>query len=653
MSPSAQRRTHALTILVLGVVYFLFAKLGLSLALVHANATAVWPPTGLAIGAMLLFGYRVWPGILLGAFFANVTTAGTIATSVAIATGNALEALAAAWLVNRFAGGRHAFDRVRDIVIFAVLGALLSTMISATIGVGSLLAARFAGWEQSTSIWMTWWLGDASGALVVAPLLIIWARAGIPQFSPKQWIEYGSILLIVGLMAKAVFGGWLPATLSNYPLAFTLLPPILWSAVRFGQLGATTATTVLAVIADTGALTGVGPFNVGDPNESLLLLQAFIGTAGVSGLVLAASISEQRSAEQALREAEHRFRALIEKSSDAISLITPEGVVMYASPSVQSILGYSPAEMVGSNGFAFVHPDDQDLAKHTLVRISQKTNVRYGEMVELRGRHADGSYRWLSCTFSNLLGDVRVRAVVINVRDITEHKQAEQQLQAALKEKETLLKEIHHRVKNNLQVVSSLLSLQANTIKDEELLELVRESQNRIRSMALIHESLYSTENFAVVDIQRYLRHLAGNLVRSYGARAQGIELVVDVESIGLNTDLAVPCGLIVTELISNAIKHGFADVQGGKLRLSLRRAPDGQLALQVSDSGCGLPPDVDIETAESLGLRLVNALAGQLGGRLIVERGLGTTVTITFPAPKNGAVSGMAPARVAQPAHA
>src|SRR5207249_4219314 len=156
-------------------VYFIAGKLGLKLAVVNANATAVWPPTGIALAALLVFGYRVWPGIFLGAFLVNITTAGSVATTIGIATGNTLEGLLGAYLINRFANGRRALERSQDVFKFATLAALLSTTVSATFGVTSLCLGGYARWTDYEPIWLTWWLGDVVGAFIVAPLLLLWS----------------------------------------------------------------------------------------------------------------------------------------------------------------------------------------------------------------------------------------------------------------------------------------------------------------------------------------------------------------------------------------------------------------------------------------------------------------------------------------------
>src|SRR6266446_2368297 len=197
-------------LLLLAAVYFAAAKIGLALAFVHASATAVWPPTGIALAANLVWGYRVWPGILLGAFLVNVTTEGTIATSLGIAVGNTLEGLTGAYLVNRFARGREAFERAQDIARYTFLAGMVSTAVAATVGVTSLTLGGFARWSDFGGIWFTWWLGDAVGALVVAPLLILWTRPPRRGRDGRRLRE--SLLLLAGLAAvgSIVFGGWLP-----------------------------------------------------------------------------------------------------------------------------------------------------------------------------------------------------------------------------------------------------------------------------------------------------------------------------------------------------------------------------------------------------------------------------------------------------------
>ena len=285
----------------LAAAYFVAGKLGLMLAFVHASATAVWPPAGITLAALLILGYRVWPGIFLGAFLVNITTAGSAATSLGIAAGNTLEGLAGAYLVGRYANGRHAFDRAQDILKFAGLAGLLSTTISATFGVTSLSLGGFSRWADYGSIWWTWWLGDVVGNLVVAPLLVLWSAEPRMRWRRGQVVEAALLLLLLLLVGQTVFGGWPPLGVKNYPVAFVCFPVLMWAALRFGQRETATAIFVLSGIAIWGTLRGFGPFARDMQNESLLLLQAFLGVAAVMTITIAALVSERRQAEEAIQ----------------------------------------------------------------------------------------------------------------------------------------------------------------------------------------------------------------------------------------------------------------------------------------------------------------------------------------------------------------
>lgn len=285
----------------LTAVYFVAGKLGLQLAYLNASASAIWPCTGIAIAALLIFGYDVWPGIFIGAFFVNLTTTGTYATSLLIAVGNTGEAVAAAFLVNRFARGQNVFERARDIFKFAVLAAVASTAISATIGVTTLALGGFADWQNYWAIWNTWWLGDAVGALLVTPLVLLWWENPKLRWTKEQVVEVA--LLLFGLIATAwiVFGGAFGDELKNYPLEYFCVPFLVWAGFRFGRRKAATVLFVLAAIATWGTVNGHGPFAHDSRHTSLLLLQAFMGIMTVTTLVLAAETSERKRAERRAR----------------------------------------------------------------------------------------------------------------------------------------------------------------------------------------------------------------------------------------------------------------------------------------------------------------------------------------------------------------
>jgi signal transduction histidine kinase len=299
--------------LILAIVYFVGAKLGLSLTYVHPSASAVWPPSGIAIAAVLLLGRRVWPGIALGAFVANltnVTSAEALAqplhwvASIAIAAGNTLEALAGAWFMVRFAKGAAAFERPRTIFRFVLWCAVIATTISATVGVTSLALADYAPWNLFAFIWLTWWLGDMASAVIVTPLLVIWSRERPPFASFADSFEAVALASLTFLIGFIVFGPWLRARGVHVPLSFLCIPPLVWAALRFGLHGTVIAAVAIDAVATWGTLRGYGPFSLAPPDITLPFLQGFIAVVTTTALVLAAAVRQQRRAEAEL--ARHR-----------------------------------------------------------------------------------------------------------------------------------------------------------------------------------------------------------------------------------------------------------------------------------------------------------------------------------------------------------
>ena len=286
----------------LAVVYFGTAKLGLRFAFVHPSATALWAPTGIALAAFLIFGLRVWPGAFLGAFFANLTTAGSILTSISIAAGNTLEGVAGCYLICRFARGTQAFERAQDIFKFAFLAGMVSTTISATVGVTSLSLGGFANWTEYGPIWRTWWLGDGVGAVIVTPLVLLWRANPRLNWTREQIVELAILFLGLFFTSGIVFGGRFHSQVKNYPLEYLCIPFLIWAAFRFGRRKAATAICVLAGIAIWGTLQGFGPFSRETLSTSLLLVQSFVGIVAVTNLALAAEVSERKRVDERVQQ---------------------------------------------------------------------------------------------------------------------------------------------------------------------------------------------------------------------------------------------------------------------------------------------------------------------------------------------------------------
>jgi diguanylate cyclase (GGDEF)-like protein len=282
--------------------YYVVGKLGLRLAFVHTSISPVWPAAGMAVAALLLLGTEVWPAIFLGSFLVNLTTAGSVATSLGIATGNTLEALAAVYLVNRFARGRYAFDRTQDILKFALLAGGLSACIGAIFGVTSLTVGGFAHWAYYRAMWWTWWQGDAIGIITVTPLVVLWSGTPRPRWNLDQFAEAAGLLSLLVTVSLVIFGGLFTSVVRDEPVEFLCIPFLIWAAFRFGQREAATALAVLASIAVWGTMRGDGPFVRPSHNESLLLLQAFMGVVVVMTLVLAAEVAERKRSMEKIQQ---------------------------------------------------------------------------------------------------------------------------------------------------------------------------------------------------------------------------------------------------------------------------------------------------------------------------------------------------------------
>ncbi len=492
-------------IVVTASAYFVAGKAGLMLAFVHANATAVWPPAGIALAAFLLVGPRIWPGVFIGAFLVNFTTAGLPLTVIGIAVGNTLEGAVAAYLLKRFGDGRKTFDAPHGIPVFLLLAAG-STLISASIGSICLWLEGSAVYADLPQIWFTWWFGDATGCILVAPFIVLWAILPFPVMHVRRVVEGGLLALTGCFVLWIVFGSVFETGNAHLPIAFLCIPFVVWAALRFGKRGAASVSILIGLAALMGSVAGHGPFVQRSANETLLILQAFLAVAATVGLILAADVAVRRKSEDRLRR--------------------------------------------------------------------------------------------------------------------------------ALEEKEVLLREVHHRVKNNLQVVSSLLSLSSGETEKPGEMNLLREADQRIQAIAMAHEAIYESPGVTDIDFGKYILNLAGRLCSVPAHPGAAVDCIVDADDVNAGLDLAVPVGLILNELISNSMKHAFPE-NNGTIRIQLRKSRQGRIELTLSDNGRGnwYPrPRLEPGRRQTLGVRLVEALAQQINAELQIDTTQGTLVKLDIP---------------------
>ncbi len=349
-------------------------------------------------------------------------------------------------------------------------------------------------------------------------------------------------------------------------------------------------------------------------------------------VALQRDITDRKWSEKSLLATQTRLKYLLSANPSVIYTCQPnrKRACTFVSENISQLFGYEVWQYLKDAHFwaERIHPEDLPVV---LARMDDLFAV--GELtVEYRFLHQNGHYRWLRDAMKlSQDGQKHPIEIIGSVVDISDRKWAEDQIRTSLKEKEVMLKEIHHRVKNNLQVISSLLKLQAGYIKDDRILEVFKESQNRVRAMALVHEKLYQSEDLAKTDFAEYIRSLVTDLFRSYAVSARVINLHLDVEEVRLSIDTAIPCGLIINELVSNSLKYAFPGNQSGEIRISLRADQPDHYHLTVADNGTSFPAGLDFRRTKSLGLQLVCNLTKQLQGTIDLTFEPGATFKITF----------------------
>lgn len=285
----------------LALVYFAVCKLGLMLAIVHPSATALWPGTGIALAAILLFGYEVWPGIFIGALAVNLTTAGSVLSSLGIAFGNTLEAVLGAYLVIRYANGRHVFKRAEGIFKFFFFACVVATTVSATIGTESLVLAGYGRGVHWEALWLTWWLGNMTGAILVTPCIVLWSTPALATRYSRPILLQTAALVSLLVVGAIVFSGFFSPAAQDYPLKFLCIPFVVWVGFESRPREAALAVLAFSAVAIGSVLPALK--GVPLPNESLLVIQIFLSIAAITGLLVSLTVSERNRNEDVLREA--------------------------------------------------------------------------------------------------------------------------------------------------------------------------------------------------------------------------------------------------------------------------------------------------------------------------------------------------------------
>lgn len=347
-----------------------------------------------------------------------------------------------------------------------------------------------------------------------------------------------------------------------------------------------------------------------------------------SGIMI--DITQQKKTHLRMLETETKLSAILKNLPKVVIYQSGLGND-FISDNIEEMIGFTPPEVLKSKYFfgSIMHPEDMIAVKNSISNW-HKTGDEGILNMEFRVKKKNGDFIWIEDHMFKVKVNEKESYLSGILIDITDRKLAEQKISRSLKEKELLLKEIHHRVKNNLQVVSSLLKLQSGYVKDESSMDLLIDSQNRVRSMALVHQKLYQSKDFSEIDFPEYLRQLSEHLINVFKAKSGDVDINVNSEDVNLGIDLAIPCGLILNELISNSLKYAFPGGRKGKINIDFR-CVDENYEIVIADNGIGFPKEINYKETKSLGLQLVNTLVGQIDGNISMENSIGTAFRIKF----------------------
>jgi len=620
------RAKYYLLLLLVVAIYFAAGRLGLSQAFLHANVSPVWPPTGIAIAAVWLFGYSISPAVLIGAFLVNLATGVSIATSVGIATGNMLEAVSAVYLLRKFSGNYPPFSRLRSAGRFVLITGLISTPLAATIGNLSLCLTGASSWSNFGTLWLTWWLGDGVGALVVTPLLLSWIDKPANRWTPGQIVEALVLLVTMLLVANIVFGGLLGPSFANYPLEHLLVPFLLWAAFSFGPPGAATSVTVLSAVAIWGTRNGFGPFATHGPNESLLLLQVFVAAVAITTLVLAAIVIERKEAAQALRSTDaerqqriHEFQALIDTAPAGIAVAQDrECSYIWGNPEFLNMLGTAHGQNLSLTGpahdqlpFRILRRGQEISAEDLPMQRACRENRTFLDE-ELEIIRTDGTTIHELCRATPLRDENgRVRGCIGIFLNITERKQAEkdreqllhreQEARAAAEDasrvKDEFLAVISHELRTPLNSIFGWAQLLQSGDMDAIMTSRALDSIERnAKALAKLVDDLLDVSGIASgklrLDIQpteltSAINSAIDSVRHTVDSKEIQLEVVMDPATSHIQGD---PTRLqqIMWNLLSNAVRF---TPKGGRISIRLQRI--GRNAhLTVTDSGEGIRPE-------------------------------------------------------------
>lgn len=625
-----------------------------------------WPSLGISLVLIFKLGLAYLPAVLWGTFSAYVLLGLPLVTVASLSAISVLFPwLGYLWL--KRLGYSSEVPRTRYAFQLMGIGALLLPLLASGPAALGLWWGGVAGEEPFGKVWHEVVLAMVGGTLLLAPFLFSFFQVGSGTWSTYKRLELGFLLVTTVLVTHWIFH-------QPYSFTFPISVVVLWSATRFQTRGNSAVQLIVGMVAAYYTVMGSGPFGDVDIRDRMVVFQTFIITITVVGIFLSTSmkaealkqlkldaerqraeLAERAKVEAALRESEQNFRLIADAMPNLTWTNYPDGKVTFVSRRWQDFTGIDPEQIENEFFSSILHPEDLQRCRE---QWQACLATGYSYQIEYRLRDRNGGFRWhlgRAVPIRDAQGKIvkwfgtatDIHDQKVAVEDLRTAKQELQEshlrlesavaertldLKQALLEKELLLREIHHRVKNNLNIISSLLSLQSRQFDDGKLRLAFQESQNRINSIAVVHEKLYRSNHLGEVKFAGYIRQLVRNLLVTFGVNPDRIQVEVDAEDIELTVELAIPCGLIVNELVSNCLKHAFPNEASGRIKVRMNAVSLSSYELSVSDNGIGLEATVGPRKTASLGLQIVDTLARQLGGEISAGRKDGETrFSITF----------------------
>jgi len=609
MMPQAadkSRATHFVTgryfahIAVVSCAYFLAGRLGLATPFTSGNISPVWPAAGIALAAVLVWGYRVWPGIAVAAFFVNLLSPIPTAAAVGLAVGNTLSAVAGAFLLRRILDFQHSLSRLRDVLGLIVFAALGSTMVSASIGVAVLFATNMHPWSDVGSAWLMYWLGDAMGVLLVTPLVL--TLPNLWKIRPRvHIIELAVLFLLLTVVCFLIFSDQALFAIRLHVFAFAVFPFVVWAAIRFGVSGCSLSTLLIAGIATAETAFGSGPFAQNTPFMNAVLLQVFFAVLCVSGLLVAALIveREQLVIRPTATEGRLRLAAIVDSSEDAIIGKDMDGVVTSWNRVAERIYGYSSDEILGKPISMLTPPERADDLPEIMATIRRGETVSHYDTLRKR---KNGELVEVSLTVSPIRDSTgQIVGASAIARDISERRQQEQALRNAEKLAATgrLAATISHEINNPLASLTNIFYLlEADRSLTETARAHARAAGQEIKRIAHITKQMLAFHRQSTTPVDISVAELLDAVLDLYAPRVarNAIEVRKRYES-DCTTVKAFPAELrqVFANLIGNAIEavgqHGTVQLHVFASREWNYSARPG-VRVVIADNGEGISPE-------------------------------------------------------------